>query len=183
MNQKKALNNLKDTRDSLIECNLDYFLIDGTLLGCMREKNFIAHDTDLDLGVFMSQCDIKKTIRLINKMEDKGFTLHRQFGIFGKHFEMAFKRDGIKIDLFFYYKKDKEYRFNAFLNGGKNLEKDLITFSYPIKFFEKLEKIEFLGEKFLAPNNPEEVLKIKYGNWKEIKTNWNWAFSPLNKIK
>lgn len=183
METQKALNNLKDTRDCLIELGLNYFLIDGTLLGCIREGGFIEHDLDLDLGVYMSEWNIIAFNRFVDLMKLKGFILHHSFGIFGKHFEVAFKRDNIKIDLFFYYKHENKYRFNAFLNGGRNLPDDLLTYEYPLDLIDNLEEVEFLGEVFFKPENAEEVLRIKYGeNWRLPDKNWSWAFSPKNRI-
>jgi phosphorylcholine metabolism protein LicD len=40
------------TRDALSNLGVRMFLSDGTLLGAIREKDFIAHDTDIGVGVF-----------------------------------------------------------------------------------------------------------------------------------
>ena len=39
-------------RDFLNNNNIDYWLSYGTLLGAIREKNFLVHDTkDIDIGL------------------------------------------------------------------------------------------------------------------------------------
>ena len=48
--QKKFLTTLTDMADILEENNINYFLFAGTALGCHREKKFIEHDNDIDLG-------------------------------------------------------------------------------------------------------------------------------------
>jgi phosphorylcholine metabolism protein LicD len=48
--------------------DIDYFLTCGTLLGYMREGDFIEWDLDIDLGVF----DINNVMRLKDNLEKKG---------------------------------------------------------------------------------------------------------------
>ena len=36
-------------------------------------------------------------------------------------------------------------------------------YQYPARFFDKIEKFEFLGEKYFVPSPPQEYLTYQYG--------------------
>jgi len=183
MDTEKALKNLKDATEIIRDCGLSYFLIDGTLLGAVREGNFIGHDTDIDLGVFMEEWTIGNFTDVFYKMMKAGFILYHSFGIFGKHFEVAWFRDGIKIDFFFYYKVGDKIRFNAFLKGGRTLPDDILTYEYDAKNFTISNSMVFNGHIFFVPFAPEEVLETKYGpEWRTPVKRWDWAHGPKNLI-
>lgn len=183
MNNENALKNLVDAVDCIEMIEKKCFLIDGTLLGVIREGNFIAHDLDLDLGVYMEDWEISDFMFFVDSMERKDFTLHHTFGEWGRHFEASFKRHDIKIDLFFYYKAEDKRRFNAFLNGGRTLPADILTYEYEADLIENLKEVEFKGHKFMIPAEPEKVLVAKYGeDWKTPNTSWRWDFDPKNLI-
>lgn len=185
MDNQKALKNLIDATEVLEKCGLTYFLVDGTLLGAVREGSFIGHDTDIDVGVFMNEWTIDKMAEVLKEMMTKGFILYHSFGEFGRHFEVAWRRDGIKVDFFFYYQVGDKMRFNAFLNGGRTLPDDILTYEYPSSYFIK-EKLIFIwidGEVFICPDDPHEICRLKYGDdYMTPKTKWDWATSPKNLI-
>ena len=183
MDKQKAISNLKDSINCLNKNGLGYFIIDGTLLGAIREGDFIAHDTDIDIGVFMEQWTLETLSDIFLDMMKKGFILYHSFGIFGKHFELAWYRDGIKVDFFFYYKVGDKIRFNAFLNGGRTLPDDILTYEYDDRNFRISNIIVFNGLIVNVPFAPEQILIQKYGeDWKTPKTKWDWANGPKNKV-
>lgn len=172
----------------------------------------------------MEEWEATDFIAFQSLMEEKDFTLHHTFGEWGRHFEASFKRDDIKIDLFFYYKADElisvkckndeetnklkkqilknrdfikkslneevkcfeeihKRRFTAYLNGGRTMPDDILTYEYEADLIENLKEIEFKGHKFMIPAEPEKVLVAKYGeDWKTPKTSWRWDFDPKNLI-
>lgn len=73
---------------------LDY----GTLLGAYREHDFIKHDFDLDIGLWLKDAEIAKKAMLKN-----GFELIRCFRIKNdeRRVEYCFAYKGVSIDLFF----------------------------------------------------------------------------------
>ena len=57
MNKEKAFENLKDVSKILKGHDIKYWLEAGTCLGAYREKDFIAHDTDIDIGINADDCN------------------------------------------------------------------------------------------------------------------------------
>lgn len=183
MDKIKAINNLKDCIDVLNKHNLTNFIIDGTLLGAIRDGDFITHDTDIDLGVFMDEWTINTVTIVFREMMLKGFILYHSFGKFGEYFELTWYRDGIKVDFFFYYKIGDKMRFNAFLNGGRTLPNDILTYEYDAFNFTNLIKMEFNGIIVNIPFLPKQILLEKYGKeWETPTKKWDWANGPKNKI-
>lgn len=182
MDKDKATNLLKDVRDVLSAMSLRYFLIDGTLLGAVRECGFIPHDLDIDLGVFAEDWFPELVTAFVAELEmSKEIKLHHQFGEFDKYFELAFTRDGIKIDLFFYRREEDKRIFHAFMHGGRDLPADVITYEYPAHLIERLTLIPFMGDFYMAPENCVAVLECKYGkDWRTPVKEWDWRYGPHN---
>lgn len=158
MDKKIAMNNLLDITRSIELLDKMYFITDGTLLGAVRGGDFIDFDEDVDIGVFGHQWSLHEFVELIKRLMMQGFILYHSFGKFGECFEAAWMRNGVKVDMFFYWKVEKlepgfgkltdengsyqgngiteistvnKYIFHAFLNGGRTLPDDIIEFSYP----------------------------------------------------
>lgn len=171
MNTAIAARNLVDAARALASCaGARPFLVDGTLLGAVREGGFIAHDRDLDLGVFIEDLRLDSMIRVMRRA---GFSHRRTFGSPERGLELAFRRDGIKLDVFFYY-LDEAGRFHASWPSAT----DPIRYDYwPFG----LERLSFLGHDFLAPEDPERFLETKYGEgWRTPVVDWDWRWGPRN---
>ncbi len=182
MNKEKAIENLRLAKEVFNELNIQYWLFYGTLLGAVRENDFILHDNDLDVGMYIN--DHKD--ELISKFKEKGFELKKTFGSKNEGLEYALERNSIKLDIFFFYKeKDyiwtSEWYCNKFVNFKilkklKLVKAKLLKIKYP---FIKTKEIKFKGEKFLIPSNSEECLEAHYGkDWKIPKH----KFKPQNII-
>lgn len=176
-----AKNLLHDVHTILAEMKLTHFLIDGTLLGAVREGDFIAHDNDLDLGVMAEEWSHKTIGEMVTAMLERGIVTEHMFGNPAHCFEVALRRDGVKCDLFFYH-RDGDWRiFHAFKNGGLNLPEDLITYEYKAELIENIKPMMFQGELYPAPEDPIAVLVAKYGDdWRTPVTEWDWAYGPKN---
>ncbi|HBT75057.1 TPA: hypothetical protein DEB29_03595 [Candidatus Wolfebacteria bacterium] len=172
---------LSDVVSALESLDFDYFLIDGTLLGAVREGDFIAHDGDIDLGVYAEEWHPLSIDEFAEQLEEDGIIIHHQFGELDKYFEIALTRDGIKIDLFFYRSEGDKRIFHAFKNGGRNLPEDVITYEYPAELIEKRKPIYFQNREYMAPADPIAVLIAKYGpEWRTPVKEWDWQYGPKN---
>lgn len=141
----------KDNLLSLHECfeefGIEFGLIYGTLLGAVREGNFIEHDEDIDLFALEEERE---------KILDSLFRL-REYGLEVGRYEseiISIMKDGEYIDIYFFKK-------NLF---GKRVANGSVIDS---KYLEQLEDLSFLGKIFKVPKNPEELLESIYGkNWR-----------------
>ncbi len=136
--------------DSVLQKHsLPFFLAFGTLLGAIREADFIAHDSDTDIGMYLA--DKNKFLPLIFELHQVGLNLVR----FDENL-LSFMRQGEYIDVYFFEKKwfpkDGWYCGRLFM---------------PAKFLHRLDSCEFHQKKFLTPWQPEKYLAYCYGkSWK-----------------
>jgi len=164
MNFEKAFEDLKEVKEIYDNLKVPFFLIGGTLLGAIRERNFIFGDNDIDIGMFAENSD--KIPLIIEKAKIKGFRVEKEVPIIcskGKrkgYFLYRFYRNE-EIDLELYFKiKDKR------IDVVQERDNKYRVHINEIKFFEYLVPIHFKGLEFLIPNHVEELLNNWYGNWK-----------------
>jgi hypothetical protein len=175
INSETAIKNLLTIQKILQEISVNFFLCEGTLLGAIRENKFLDHDQDIDIGIFHENEEttnkiidcIKKEFKILYTWTstDLGIT------------EISLKTNP-KIDVFFYF---EENNFNYNLCYGKKNNKEWLAKKYVYKKF-KLKEFLFLDNMFYIPDNPEEYLSAKYGDWKTRCEQWDWFNSPKNSI-
>lgn len=150
------------------EANIEYWLAFGTLLGAVREKGFIKHDLDIDVGMLLSNYSNKHE-GIFNKY---GFKKTRQFliddGKYGREETYTYKN--VDIDIFYYKKKQNTITCHLFSKSDEygsfdySLPKNeyiIREISYPVS---NLSQISFLTSTFNIPSNYHEVLSLDYGN-------------------
>jgi lipopolysaccharide cholinephosphotransferase len=142
LNIKEAKENLLDFKKTADENNLVFILAYGTLLGAIREHNFIKHDIDIDLISY----DEIKLIDMIQKLQNEGFNFVR-YEINPLYY--SFKRNSVYIDVYIASKvKNSYYLLN------KKIKSSYIT---------KTVQYSFLGALFLIPKEYEKILVELYG--------------------
>ena len=67
--------NLIDVKELLDDLHIDFWLMYGTLLGVVRDKAFIEHDTDIDIGLYDENKYLME--RVVLALKEKGFELIR----------------------------------------------------------------------------------------------------------
>lgn len=146
------------------------WLTDGTLLGYWRERDFIAHDHDMDLGMLFSEW----SPAIIPTMETAGFRFLGERGQQTNGLEYTFIKNDERLDIFFFYEFGDTLWHAAWLKN-----KIQINYSYP-RF--ELFRANFLGLDVWIPQDPESYVLTKYGpNWRIPDKRWSWAYSPKNR--
>lgn len=145
---------------ALNTAGVDAFVAYGTLLGAVREHDFLGHDSDADLG-YVSRCThpvdaMLESYDLQRAMEEAGFQTTRYSGA-------AFK---IVID------EGQGNRRTVDVFGGFMSDERLhllgeIRTPFKAEWIWPLSTVTIRGWEFAAPARPENLLEVTYGkNWR-----------------
>ncbi|WP_242092376.1 LicD family protein [Aestuariivivens sediminicola] len=184
INLELAKQNLLDLKGVLDGNNIKFGLIYGTLLGAIRENNFIEHDEDIDLYILEEHKEA--LLDVLPEVIELGFSVIRYDGKL-----LSIKRHEEYIDFYFFKKTSSNYR------------KCDLGLKAKCRYLENTEDYEFLGSTFQIPVEPEKFLVDLYGkNWRTpvkdvaaiefnkyiifretIRKNLPFLFLILNKLK
>lgn len=147
INREVAKDNLLVLQQILDANLLKFGLLYGTLLGAVREQDFIEHDEDIDL--FMLEEDREKFFDLFFEIDTYGFKVIR-YDLRGL---ISIIRNNEYIDIYF---------FNVLSPGVRFCSGLCIKES----FLLETVKYGFLGSNFLVPRDYISYLEFEYGkNW------------------
>ena len=147
---KAALENMAIARDVLADHDVQLVLAFGTLLGALREKNFIPHDDDVDVLIFNSR--EQAFINAFPDLEARGLKFLKKIDDPRAY---CFLRKGEQID--FFVARERRYWL-----VGKGWDLDGRE-TIPFRHLRTLERINFLGEEFNVPSDPYGVVRNLYG--------------------
>ena len=148
INKEISRHNLAIFYDTLTDAGIKVFLAYGTMLGAVREHDFISHDEDVDLG--MSSEYKESLFSMLFKLRDKGFEVCR----YDRRGLISFMKDGEYIDIYIYEKE-----CDGIVACGQEV--------MPECFLNDLAEYEFLEKQYLAPKEYEKYLNYWYGdNWR-----------------
>lgn len=167
IDKKIAKENLLLVKSIFDKNNLLFLLSFGTLLGAVREHDFIDHDEDIDLIMFKK--DMPRFLSLLFVLRDNGFEIAR----YESRGFLSIIRKGEYIDFYFFedYEKDPSLSYCC---------RDM----YPKKLLEDVIDIEFQGTTFKAPKEYEKYLEFNYGqNWRTPIPYVNFQMSTFQKAK
>jgi hypothetical protein len=138
---------LLDLKADFTGAGADFFLISGTLLGCMREGDLLGHDTDIDVGV--TPCDLDGLRRRLQATGRFAFLRRPVPGLLQiRHC------NGVAVDIFEHREQD-----GAVVHQGRKCRWINSPFG--------LTSTSFLGGTFTIPDRPEAYLQENYGDWRQ----------------
>lgn len=143
--------NLNILNSVLKKTDIIYGLIFGTLLGAIREGNFIEHDEDVDIYVLMEHR--LNFLRLLPILKDKGLELVRY-----ENELISLMKDNEYIDIYFF-----ELQKKLFFRNYRVLNNRYVMDAYSL---ENPEIFSFLDMLIPIPSNSKKLLRKTYGkNW------------------
>jgi hypothetical protein len=141
---------------ALEEAGVRPFLAYGTLLGAVRQGDFIGHDSDADLG-YVSDCDHPadaaiESFRIQRRLTGMGFEISRYSGL-------AFK---VTVR-----ESDGSLRgldvFGGFVRAGTLYLMGEVGHPFRREWLEPRSEVTLAGRTFPAPHEPERLLEAMYG--------------------
>ena len=152
-----AAERLKEVKRIFDDQGIVFWLGSGTCLGCIRENRFIPWDDEIDTASVIGMHGLREeTIyRIADVFTKTGF--YSRIRSNPQYMSVAFVRDGIRTD----------WTCHRIFNGAAI---EFPGVKLPLHLFTQPKEIEFIGQKFLVPNPPEEYLMLKYGpEWRTPK--------------
>lgn len=164
INKEIAVENLILLKKILDKKGLKPLFAYGTLLGAIREKDFITHDEDIDL---IAKSEDKQAIfDLLPELMVEGFEVAR----YDRRELFTIIRKGEYVDFYF---------FKPYKDGTRYCSGVLC----PEEFFENVSLIPFKGGEYWAPTDFDGFLLFEYGeNWRTPIQYYNYGMSPWQKF-
>ena len=160
-----ALENLQIIDSILSENAIFWQVCWGTLIGIVRDHDFIEWDEDVDIVILSEEEDKFKD--LLWELKEKGFELirHERGGLY------SISRKGEYTDFYVIRKASNEIRYT--IDGGYLLENQI----------RDTIDIDFKGLKLSIPKNYDELLTFYYGDWRIPKQYYFTDMSFVHRLK
>lgn len=186
--------NLVKAREMLLEAtslldsyNIRYHLEGGTLLGIVRDKDLLPWDHDIDISIPSSFATALIKLRYKFLLQGYKISVRRSkenIGPFRKGEYILFKikplmayliksvvpsYDCIVLDVFV-KKSDPNYTYWQAANKVMRVEN---------KHYSSYDEVIFMGHQLKTPNNYNDYLTAKYGNWSVPVKEWDCSINEL----
>jgi len=141
---------LKEIKQILDGMGVKFFLHSGACLGAVRDNCIMPWDDDLDLGVVIGLNGFTEELigSIVSIFREKGYVSGVRLQ--DSHISIPLLKSSVRTDL----------QCHHIINGSIMHYPGILV---PLSIFTDLKEIDFLGEKYLVPNPPEEYLRLKYG--------------------
>ncbi len=156
-----------------------WFVVGGTFLGLVRDKDFMPHDVDLDVGLFLDDLDLVAFEAVFENSD--------HFSIAKFDYQTEIYRDaeghaqlrrvpamlkivhsnGVNLDVFLHERRDGKIWHGSGVNKWVNA---------PFK----LAPYEIKGQKVLGPDDADHYLREHYGEWRVVVKNFSCITGTTN---
>ena len=149
----------------------EFFICYGTLLGCIRDHDFIEHDDDVDVCFLAKGASLQDATQefldMVQALRSRGEVISVQSNI-----QFHWRLGGIEIDVFMaWLEGDRLYCYNV---GGELSHEQI----YPLVHHN------FKGRDVLIPRDSTAVLELIYGpGWRTPDRQFQWRPSPEARAK
>ena len=138
----------------LEDLSINFFIDNGALLGIYRDGDIIKWDWDIDLSFYDYELIDNMEIIIENVLKN-GFIIHK------------IDKNNSKLEIY----RGVAYEIFSFtLKGWRHNKKkkcfERKEFRIPDKYFNNLEKINYLNFEFKSPGPINEYLNFLYGDWR-----------------
>lgn len=138
------------------------FINSGTLLGIYRDGKLIDHDDDMDLAIFLGECNIESAA---NKFRSFQSEINRFYDLISKNNDVFFAltlKSGVEVDIFPSWSENNKFFVYPYMFG--ELETSEVI---------PLVSINYSGREISVPRNADAVLAVNYGeNWRNPDPLW-----------
>lgn len=175
----QAVEAIHDIAAALDSAACDYCLEGGTLLGVVREGRLLPWDDDVDLTVLSeNQPRLLTAVKRLNKFKyrvryRKNF-INESPLVSGEirlvrvtRRKLFFWKGDVRVDIFL---KSVD-RYSAYWTVGH--PRSFVKKSVPKKYYQQLTSIAFEGQSVSIPQDYDEYLTLRYGDWKVPVMEWN----------
>ncbi len=160
--------------DVLKSIGVFHWLEFGTLLGVIRDGKLIAHDTDIDFGVFLED----QSPRIAAAFAEAGFNQVHRFeiedGTYG--LEESYEMNGVSVDLFYFTKTEDGMYCHLFPVIEKNRRQVRELFTHVNEFTQ----IEWQAVEVNIPADADRRLRDTYGDYEVPRKDWYTPTQALN---
>jgi hypothetical protein len=148
---------MSEAKTAFDQHGVTFFLRQGTCLGAVREGALIPWDDDLDLGSIIGMHGFSEDL-----IEPVAATLRAG----GAYVEVVQEGLYTAVKIF-------KYRIRIDWQCYQVVEGTIAHYPgvpFPVRLFEELTPVDFIGDQYLVPSPPDDYLTFKYGpDWRTPK--------------